>query len=421
MLKRILKALKNEYVFSVVTKMLMVTIGIVHSVLLARYLGPSLKGHISYIQSLLSVGSIVLTMGVHHAYVFYRKKRDDNFVSLFMNSVICFFISVQLICFICSFILHKYSFNFAVALSLMPLWAYTRIAGTVFCVEAPNKRNATVLALNVAEITYLYILFLFAKNSFALGISAITFIEVIQSIFFTYFIKFDYSLKHIDFIMLFSLLSYGVLPMFSILLSMLNYRIDIIMLKSFDNITLSQIGVYSIGVMLAEKALLIPDAIKEILLSKLTKGKSSSEVSFVSRTSFFICFFVAIFIVVVGKPFINIMYGKDYSNAYVVTAISVFGTIFMVFVKMICQYNIVNNKQLTNACLLSISVIANIALNILLIPRYGIIGATIATVCGHLISTIAFVIRFSFDTQIPIYKIIFLQRRDFSVFKQYIG
>ena len=165
----------------------MVTIGIIHSVLLARYLGPSLKGHISYIQSLLSVGSIVLTMGVHHSYVFYRKKRDDTFISLFMNSVICFFSCVQLVCFICSFALHKYFLNFAVALSLMPLWAYTRIVGTVFCVETPNKRNATVLALNIAEITYLFILFLYAKNNFVLGISAITFIEVIQSIFFTFF------------------------------------------------------------------------------------------------------------------------------------------------------------------------------------------------------------------------------------------
>jgi len=420
MLNTICNKIKNEYIFSVITKLIMVIVGIIHSVLLARYLGPALKGHISYIQSILSIGSIVLTMGVHHAYVFYRKNRGDDFISFFMNSVICFLICIQLLCFISAVLLHKDFFNFSVALSLMPLWAYTRISGTVFCVEAPNKRNATILALNIAEIVFLFLLFVFTKTNFALGVIAVTFVEIIQSIFFTYFIKFSFSTKFIDFKMLFGLLGYGFLPMISILLSTLNYRIDILMLKSAETVDLSQIGIYSIGIMLAEKALLIPDATKEILLSKLTKGKSSSEVSFVSRVSFFVCFFVAIFMVIVGKPFINIMYGSDYSNAYMVTAISVFGTIFMVFVKMICQYNIVNNKQITNVYLLSISIVTNIIFNILLIPSYGIIGASIATVCGHLVSSIAFVISFSSNTGTPIKDIVFLNKNDINVFRNFI-
>ena len=65
----------------------------------------------------------------------------------------------------------------------------------------------------------------------------------------------------------------------------LNYRIDILMLDDIFHISTAEIGVYSVGVALAEKIWLIPDATKDILMSKLSNGSNSEEVAKVTGTN----------------------------------------------------------------------------------------------------------------------------------------
>ena len=97
-----------------------------------------------------------------------------------------------------------------------------------------------------------------------------------KSVYFTYKLHFNFSLKYIHKELIVELLKFGFFPMLALLLTSLNYKIDIIMLNMSRNITMAQIGVYSIGVALADKTVYIPDAVKEILLSKLAKGSCTS-------------------------------------------------------------------------------------------------------------------------------------------------
>ncbi len=51
--------LKNPYVFSVVTKICIVLLGFIYTVLQSRYLGAALKGDVAYISSITSITAIV--------------------------------------------------------------------------------------------------------------------------------------------------------------------------------------------------------------------------------------------------------------------------------------------------------------------------------------------------------------------------
>ena len=62
------------------------------------------------------------------------------------------------------------------------------------------------------------------------------------------------------------------------------------MLEFFE-VPISDIGVYSVGVALAEKIWLIPDAIKDILMSRLSNGAPNEEVARVTRMSLLVSFF----------------------------------------------------------------------------------------------------------------------------------
>ena len=68
------RLIKNEYVYSIITKFINIAVGIIQSVLVARFLGAELRGVNAYISSITSIGAIVITFGMHQAYPFFRKK-----------------------------------------------------------------------------------------------------------------------------------------------------------------------------------------------------------------------------------------------------------------------------------------------------------------------------------------------------------
>ena len=74
MSNRLVKLIKNEYVFSIISRVFSVLISLVQSVIVARYLGASLQGVNSYITSITNIGAIVITFGMHQAYPYFRKK-----------------------------------------------------------------------------------------------------------------------------------------------------------------------------------------------------------------------------------------------------------------------------------------------------------------------------------------------------------
>ena len=93
------------------------------------------------------------------------------------------------------------------------------------------------------------------------------------------------------------------------------------------------------------------------------------------------------------------------------------GTAFMVFLKMISQYNIVHKKQITNLLLLSVSVITNVLFNLLFIPIMGITGAALASLIGHMVCAICFVLYFSHITKVRIVDLIIPHKSDLGFIK----
>lgn len=211
------------------------------------------------------------------------------------------------------------------------------------------------------------------------------------------------------------MLRYGLLPMLALILTVMNSKIDILMMDWNGSVTSASIGLYSVGVGVADKILAIPDAIREILLSKLVSGKSEQEVARVTRLSVFFCVIVAIGIALFGKLILQILYGAAYLGAYNVLVISSCGTVFMVFLKMISQYNIVNRRQLANLLMLALSVITNMLFNVILIPHYGIEGAAIASFLGHFVCAICFISYFAKTTSFGLKKILLPQKEDFGI------
>ena len=87
---------------------------------------------------------------------------------------------------------------------------------------------------------------------------------------------------------------------------------------------------------------------------------------------------------------------------------------------MISQYNIVHKKQLTNALLLSVSVAVNVIFNLILIPKFGINGAAIATLIGHFVSGACFIVFFVKKSTAKLNEILFIKRQDLKTLKSFL-
>ena len=409
------KFLGNDYVFSVLTKLFSVVVGVFHAAFLARFLGPELKGLSASITSIVSVGCIVVTCGIHQAFPYYRKKdSSQNFLNKFCSTVLIVYSVLFILAGIISFLIPA-GIVIKVSILLIPLFGYETIINYVFLIEYPKKRNLTNLIASFIETIVLLLFWIFLRPNNFLMIIGISIAIIIRAIGSTIFVRFSFVYKELNFGYLWELLKFGWIPMIALLLTMLNSRLDIIMLNGFTFITAYQVGIYSTGVGLAEKALFIPDAIREILLGKLVSGKEKDEIAKACRLGVFISTLITVFILFFGKPVISILFGNEYLTAYSITVVCTFGTVFMVFIKMISQYNIVHKKQLTNMFLLAGAVMLNILLNLWLVPICGVLGTAIASLISHFICGMSFALFFSIKTKTRILDLIIIRKDDLRI------
>lgn len=416
---------KNEYIFSMISQIFMVVLGMIESALLARYLGAELRGTLSYIYSMASTAYLVITFGIYTVYPFRRKDSKINRQELldeFMTvSCIMFLFYFLVLSILGLFILSKNSLNMGLILLMLPIMGYDKVVTFVSLIEHPNRMNGVNVCVNILQCVYLVVLTSTAERSLIAGVCYYLLGCIIKAIYFSVKLHFHIHLKYFHIKTLLKYMSFGFFQMLTLLFTTLNYRLDIIMLKHYDYITLAQVGIYSIGITLSEKALLIPNAIKDVLLSKLAKGKGTDEVVKTMRICFLASIFTAAIITILGRIFIQVMYGAEYAGAEEVTYISVWGTIVMVFFKMISQYNVVQHKQYLNIILLSVSIAVNAMFNTILIPSYGINGAAIATVIGHIVCASIFLIYFRNIAGTSIFKMVVIQKQDVFLLKKMIN
>lgn len=419
-MKRLKTIIKNEYIYSIVTKIISLGIALIQSVLVARYLGPKLQGTSAYITSIVSIGAIIITFGMHQAYPYFRKKYGKNYIYNDFISLIYllygtyFFLSIILSTIFITDSIIK------IIIILIPIYGYDRIVSYIVLIEEPNKRNTWWTIIGIIDILFVICLMCFIKKSLLSATMILLFAELIKSIIYTILLKAKPLFNKKLFRLSIELLKMGFFPMLALLMTTLNYKIDIIMLKSFKFITVEQIGIYSIGMNFADKIVLIPDTLKGVLVSRLSKGADEKEVAKVSRLCFWTSICVCSLFLIFGKKIIGILYGPKYNGAYKILNICALGSIFVGYFKLIAQYNIVEKKQIRNVILLSFSIIINIFLNYILIPKFQLNGAAFASGVGYFISGIIFVVWFAKSNCMKISSMFFIKKEDINTIKKFI-
>lgn len=417
MFENLKKQIRNPYVFSILTRIMMVLAAFLFTVIQSRFLGPELKGQVAVVNSYTGITSILFEFGIHQAYPYFKKNTDRDIQPVFLRIALLQLLINAAVSVLAILLLHQsLPAKYVAVLIINPFMVYNRVIAYISLVEMPNRKNLIESLTYVAELLLVIVLWCCAPASFAIGVAVIAFKDVVMSIVYTIqwrnklFAAGD-SVKN----WVLKVLKFGFFPMLSVLMTTLNYRVDVIMLEG--KVTDAAIGVYSIGVSLAERVWLIPDAMKGVLVSNVAKGKGPEEVASVIRICNTVCLCLILGLVALGEIFITLVFGAEYAGAYQVTLILLIGAVFMVYYKMIAAYNIVLGKQRISFLFLFISVVGNVLANWILIPKMGIYGAGFASVISYSICSLLFIVYFIRMTKIPLSQMLILSASDFKKIK----
>lgn len=406
--RKIQNILSNEYVFSVIAKVFGIILGVVYSVLLNRYFGPSLKGSYAIVTNYVSLFSVIMSLGIYQAYPRYRKDQS-NIYEIFLGnikSLFCIYIVIATFLF---FILNM-NLSLKIAILITPLAVLVKELNYVVLIENPKLRNKASMILNIIDVILVFLFVMFLKISFMIMITFVIIKETITTIIAIQNLKINVFKLPFRIRELIPYIRYGIIPMISTVLMTINYRIDVLMLEHY--VTTKQIGIYSVGVTLAEYVWLIPDSLKDILVSKLSKGKTADEVCKIIRVSLFFCIISIIFVVLFGKYVIILLYGEQFKGAYSIMVLLLIGVVGMIFYKMVYGYNVVNGYRYINLFILGLAAISNVIGNLIFIPRYGIKGAALTSIISYLLCGLLYLLWFYIKTKTPIKEIILIKKSD---------
>ena len=178
-----------------------------------------------------------------------------------------------------------------------------------------------------------------------------------------------------------SLVGYGSLYALAFLVTRLNHKIDILLLKRMSD--LAEVGYYALGANVAETIWQVPIAIGVVLMTRSASHKdqslATSEVCASLRLSLLVVLGAAVLLYAVAPQLVNFLFGERYAPSVPIIRTILPGILFFVILKIINSQFIGTGKpQLTMVALIP-ALILNIVLNLLFIPVYNGIGAAMAT------------------------------------------
>jgi len=228
---------------------------------------------------------------------------------------------------------------------------------------------------------------------FHFGIIWFTSVYVLDSVTITFFIVFIFY-KHkqrfvwaIDWAVILGLLRDSWPLMFTMIATTIYLDIDQIMLKFM--LSPAAVGVYSVAVKLSEIWYFIPNILCASLFPAIVNAKKTSRQSYYSRLSklyrlmLSLAVLVAVPLFFLGHWVISWLFGRAYLGAVVPLQIYIWSGIPIFFMAALVQYLIAENQTKLYFLATVSGAVVNIGLNLILIPRLGIVGSAWATLVSY--------------------------------------
>jgi PST family polysaccharide transporter len=186
------------------------------------------------------------------------------------------------------------------------------------------------------------------------------------------------------------LLSEGWPLLLSGMAIMLYMRIDVVMLEASGG--LGAVGIYGAATRLSEAWYFVPTAVAAAMAPSITAAHQRDPSAYLASVRRLLCFLTAIALAaavalsLLSAPIVGALFGQEFASSAPVLAVHAWAGVFVALGVGQGTWNVC--EGLTRLALVRTlgGAAMNIALNVLLIPRFGALGAAVATVVSYAVS-----------------------------------
>ena len=171
-------------------------------------------------------------------------------------------------------------------------------------------------------------------------------------------------------------------------------KIDQIMIQALiDN---HAVGIYAAATRLGEVPYVVPMLVTASLFPAIINAKKHSYSIYKHRMSllyslmFILAAFIVVIVIFLADWLISTFYGSVYNDSSLILKIHIMGCFFVFWGISLSRWVMSENLQKKEFLYHLMGLISNIILNLILIPRNGIVGAALATVISQFLSNMLF-------------------------------
>ena len=378
-------------------------IGFILSVVIARWLGANDLGLYRMTLTIYGVVTLVATFGIPSALIKYiaEYKEDEEKLNQttscgFINAVIIGLIAAIAIFFFAPFLAGIFKMPelstllkiTAIALPFASL--YSSQSGLLTGLRKMKYFAVLMAGHSVLMCILIVTLVLLgfgvegAISGFAISVAGACFLGSILSKKF-----FKLSVRH-HIQNTKKILSFGGKIFSAGAISQINYQADIILIGYF--LTATQVGYYAVAVALSRFFWIIPQSIQRIVYPTASEYWSNNNHAALQKMVDKSMKYTACALIPMGlgvgffaNDIITTIYGEKFIHAVLPLLILIIGTVINGIPKSLGGTIAAVNRPDLEPKKMICSASVNVVLNILLIPRFGITGAAIATMCSLLI------------------------------------
>ena len=400
------------------------------SIILARYLGPEKRGIVTAIFIIPNLLISFADLGVKQASAYYLGKKIFDSEKL-TQTVLFLWLLSSTISILIAFIYYKLfsveSYGwlllsiplFSIPFMLLEKYMDGLLLGSqmVFIINRKQILSFVFNFLFTIIVIYLFGINIYSASLILLVISVITAMYSLNKISKKIKISIKFNSEIFS-----AILSKGFLYALTLFILSLNYKIDILFMEKMTNP--KELGLYTISVSLSELIWQIPTALGMVIFSKsATTHKESDSVQrtikllrIVSLPSLLISL-----ILWIASPFlVPLLYGEIYSDSVSMIRFLLPGILAMVIFKVLNADLAGRGYVLFSLKSYFISLLINIILNIILIPKYGGNGAAIASSVSYTIGSCIICKAYIKAFNIKFKDMFMIRKTDLSAFKKLI-
>jgi len=373
------------------------SLGLLIGIYVARYLGPDLFGLYNFAVSFAGLFIILSTLGLDKIVIKSLVRADSSEETILGTSLLLKFagaVSGVILTAICIQFFNADEAKFAVYLvSLSSIFQTLNCIDFYFQAKVQVRYVAiikiiqsvigalTKLALIILAADFIYFIWVLILEAAILAFGLVYVFQKNVGNLFSW--NWDSKLA-------INLLKYSWPLVLSTLFIAINMRVDQILLQQLMGS--EAVGLYAAASRLSEASYNVCVLVVASVFPAIVNSKSIDMAMYENRIKnlyslmFFMALFIAIFITIVAEPLMTFLYGIAYLKSAQVFAIHIWTGIFVYWGIVMNQWAIMENKQKHMALFMFMGILANIILNLLLVPSMGINGAAYATLISQILA-----------------------------------